>query len=355
MMPVRLPNVSSRSRTGRPRGSRHGLSVIELLVTLGVVSILAGILLPAVQQARERSRAIDCANRMRQLGAAAQSFEAVHQRFPWANILALPLDAPFDQVQKQKLVSAHYRLLPYLDLSDLQRSIVLEGDVWAYPQLGPPSSQNNSAAVAVRLPVFACPSDTVPARALSYHYCGGTSTSIHTTPDLPPPNSSLHGMARSGSGVRAQDVRDGLSNTMMFSERLVGSQSLRQFVPMRDVAMVEDSRAAPFFLTPDEALVGCRRLAGSVRRYSPYGGMGWLFFGFGTTVYNHVLPPNSPTPDCATGSLASSMAFTARSFHRGGVNALRADGSVRLTSQEIDLAIWRTLATIDGREVFSNP
>jgi prepilin-type processing-associated H-X9-DG protein len=105
-------------------------------------------------------------------------------------------------------------------------------------------------------------------------------------------------------------------------------------------------------MTPDDALMGCRLPYEAVGRFSPYAGMGWIFFGLSATVYNHVLPPNSSTPDCAAGSLSvgSSMAFTARSFHPGGVNAVRADGSVRFTSQEISLPVWRALATIDGRE-----
>jgi hypothetical protein len=88
-------------------------------------------------------------------------------------------------------------------------------------------------------------------------------------------------------------------------------------------------------------------------------------------MYTHHLPPNSPQPDeieeghCPTycdsqkapivgDTPAWKLAnFAARSRHPIGVNALRADGSVRFVNNSIDLTVWQALASIAGGETVS--
>lgn len=61
---------------------RQGITVIELLVVVAIITILLSLLIPAVQQARESARRIACQNNLHQLGIATQSFEAAHRSFP---------------------------------------------------------------------------------------------------------------------------------------------------------------------------------------------------------------------------------------------------------------------------------
>ena len=61
---------------------RDGFTIIELLVVIGVMSLLMGLLLPAVQSARESARRIKCVNRLKQIGLAIHMFHDVHRALP---------------------------------------------------------------------------------------------------------------------------------------------------------------------------------------------------------------------------------------------------------------------------------
>ena len=65
-----------------PAACRRGLTLIELIVVLGIVSILVGLLLPAIQTSREAARQARCRNNLRQLGLSLHGFEASRGGFP---------------------------------------------------------------------------------------------------------------------------------------------------------------------------------------------------------------------------------------------------------------------------------
>ena len=154
---------------------RSGFTLIELLTVCGIISLLLGLSLPAIQGARERARRIQCANNLRQIGVASQSFHSSFQHFPPS-----PNTWPAKRVivaAKILPLSAHYYLLPGLDHSALYNQIEFNGEHWT--DADPPTSRNNQSCVETFIPVFACPSDNVPAGGTSYLISQGTSTRKH--------------------------------------------------------------------------------------------------------------------------------------------------------------------------------
>lgn len=321
---------TSRSASA-PTPFRSAFSVIELLVSLSIVSLLLGLLLPAVQSSREAARMQLCLSRLRDFGVATQNFEVSHQRLPGGN--AISLDS--SELRFPGVFSAHTELLPFLDLSSLY-SLISKNETGqtATPF---PSSIENSIPLSTSVPGFKCPSDRCYGAQNSYRANVGVFEWHMVGP--------LYALPGFDEYAFMSKITDGLSNTLLFSERLVGDSDDSSVSGARDVFLAEFN--LDFLLTPDSAVELCRVSAnkGATQHWS-HSGASWMFTGNAYTWYNHASSPNSVIPDCSvSGDRIVHSVMSARSMHYGSVMGALCDGSARAISQEIDISVWRGLGT----------
>jgi prepilin-type N-terminal cleavage/methylation domain-containing protein len=341
-----VPRFRRQRRRLNQDAARAGMTILELIIAMAIIAMVVALLAPAVQRVRESARRTECENNLRQIGIALNNSEGARGQYPGLNV---PRPNPKPRAETA-LLSIPYQLLPFLDQQALFNKVDRNEDASGW-NAEPPGSTFNAALLTEPVPVFMCSSDLGFAGSINYRACAGTSPFLHTTPTVPLPNSARAGFA-SGAPRLAQQIRDGLSHTIFFSEKSLGDQDPDRYTPSRDLIL----NVPGVFLLPDDAASACRLPLAAVTEHASFGGATWLFSCNGYTCYNHVLTPNSPTPDCTSEpTLNGTGAYTARSRHVGGVYALFGDGSSKFVGQSIDLAVWRALSTIDSGDVAETP
>jgi prepilin-type N-terminal cleavage/methylation domain-containing protein/prepilin-type processing-associated H-X9-DG protein len=338
--------------------NRGAFTLIEVLVVMGIMSILIALLLPAVQSAREAARRARCQNNLHQLGLALHAYHDSNHCFPPSNMTVLgPRDSQgLHPVIYMGEFSAHVRLLPGLDQVALFNAINFAVGTIQPESIGfPPLSSHDLAMNAVNstvsragLAVFLCPSDGGPFESGGNSYRGNVGVGGEAAPSFIHPDSG-NGLLGEMRETSAAQVPDGLSHTVAFSERVRGSGNL-PMSPERDVWGMSTGLVG----TADDLLIACRISARSQPQMVGYtrSGDGWFWRGRDRTLYNHAQVPNGIIPDCLHGGVKPPYGMaTARSFHPGGVNAVMADGSVRFVAETIDQWVWRGLGTRNGWEL----
>ncbi len=122
---------------------RSGVTLIELLVVIAIIGVLVALLLPAVQQAREAARRMECKNNLKQIGLAVHNFLDANRAYP------VSFDAPVG-IEQRGSWSIHGRILPYLEMMNEQLLVDLTQD-W-HPQV-------DTGIPPLRISVFLCPSE----------------------------------------------------------------------------------------------------------------------------------------------------------------------------------------------------
>ncbi len=161
----------------RTISSKRGFTLVELLVVIAIIGILVGLLLPAVQQAREAARRMQCTNNLKQIGLAFHNFESAQRRFPHSG----QCDSTGASSTTYMIHSVCTQLLPYLEQNAVYNlfdhdansltvySATLTSGVWrtptgaqlhadargrAYDDLNFPNGQ---VAARAKLPMYICP------------------------------------------------------------------------------------------------------------------------------------------------------------------------------------------------------
>jgi prepilin-type N-terminal cleavage/methylation domain-containing protein/prepilin-type processing-associated H-X9-DG protein len=306
----------------------RGFTLIELLVVIAIIGVMVGLLLPAVQAAREAARRTQCSNNLKQIGLALHMHHDISGKLPPGtrnDTLGASNEWPY---------LLHY-LLPYLEQSGYYLAIgegnFTPGKPW---QVAWPAAVANN----VVLSGFLCPSDlglpliSSTNRLTKSNYLGifsGMNDSQLWLNNYPFEQKSPFCMGVDRA-VRFRDIKDGLSNTMALSEGLTG---------------VSETDGRGGFYTNR---AGCQFLNAA---QTPNSSVPDRIHSFTcNATFNQPLQ-NLP----CTADNGGTTAATSRSRHTGGVNVVLCDGSVRFITDSIPIATWRNLAWIADGQIVSLP
>ena len=342
-----MPNASPQAR--------RGFTLVELLVVVAIIGVLIALLLPAVQMARESGRQIQCRNNLHQIALAMHGYQTTVGVFPPSFCTN-----PKNTADKGGMWSAQARLLSYLEQGAVFAQINFNTDYESATTAG-------ARVKTIRPAPYICPdelNDTqrVDGSGSPTHYPLNYAFNVGVWFVFDPKGqANLDGAISPNSRTRPADFRDGLSNTLMASE-------VKGYTPY-----VRNSRqgtstipALPADLLP-LATGGEAKLGLDLQQNT--GHTEWVDGRSHQTGFTATFTPNTRVPYDVGGqtydvdfnsqqegkspTVRSYAAVTSRSYHPGLVNAALMDGSVRSFTDNVELALWRALATRSRGETVS--
>lgn len=301
--------------------TRSAFTVLELIVVIGVIGILIGLLLPAVQKVRESATRAGCLNHLHQIGLAAHQYESVRGVLPPANTRVATAG------RRLAPIGWFVLLLPYIEQEPLWRLTLAAKRADPFGFANPPH-----IGVSTVVPLYTCPSDgrlSVPLTddagfsAAYASYLGITGGRLVLGPRLPMDQEGA--MQLIGTGVHMTAIADGASQTLLVGERTPPGQL---FVGSWYHTGTPDPKWGPEL--PNASISLVTRIEGN---FGPCRGP----FRFG---------PGRVENLCD--------AFHYWSLHPGGANFLFADGSARFLGYGAE-PVMAALGTRAGGEVASVP
>ncbi|UUO08818.1 DUF1559 domain-containing protein [Blastopirellula sp. J2-11] len=302
---------------------RVGFTLVELLVVIAIIGILIGLLLPAVQQARESARRMHCMNNLKQMGLAMHNYCNTYGSFP--------ISQSWSQLGPEYAISACWGrgLLPFLEQSNISDS---------YNDKLSHLHADNRPVIGESLSLFKCPSSPAPAVVemeidhASFHYADtvdGEKIKLGVTEYGCSSNANVDGVYELGLmpyndySTKIAEVTDGLSNTIHVAEIAGGATTYDA-----SHKVIGENLTSLHW----RVWSGFSRL--SLRGFSLDG---LTQFG-GNCVIN-----------CNSGG------SNPYSFHPGGAQVLFGDGSARLLAASLDIVtMQRLVMKSDGQVIESD-
>ncbi|WP_143393902.1 DUF1559 domain-containing protein [Fimbriiglobus ruber] len=295
---------------------RAGFTLIELLVVIAIIAILIGLLLPAVQKVREAAARSKCSNNLKQIGVALHAYHSAFDKFPMGQ-------GPGVGAAGWKVI-----LFPYLEQNNVYQQVTLT-DVF-----------DSTVLQNLTLSVFVCPSSAlspVPTPVASWYSATvqqQVAAYIGIMGAYPDP------AGRTTGTIYASNYGGWWSNAGM----LVANQQV-------NILSATDGSSNTYIVGEQSAAVGTNDYRS--RYYSPWGSFtqsspinqlaaGADTWGMGLTCVAYA--PNSQTAGSGANITYGGNTIL-NSYHTGGLNMLRADGSGQFVSNSVNFTTFQAMCS----------
>lgn len=348
---------------------RRAFTLIELLVVIAIIGVLIGLLLPAVQKVREAANRLKCENNLKQIGLAMHNYQDTFQSLPAGGATDHP---PFGIVPTSGGgyggSSWYVYLLPFVEQTALYSKWQFYGPNTTSAGSGYLNANNQNLVANVLLPIYRCPSSTLPIWSTSKGTANITNPMIPTyagisgavngiLPGFTETRLSTMGAGGAWGGtvssggvlfangaVRITDIIDGTSNTMAVGEQSDTLETLDGTKVNWSASNWNGWPLGPCFTYVPNGQTNQsdnRTYSMVTIRYNLNVKKGWPN---GTDTSGG----NCPTTGVCFGGGANTPL---NSTHPGGVNILLCDGSVRFLANATPVATLAMLATRDDGQV----
>lgn len=301
----------------------HGFTLVEILVVISIIGVLVGLLLPAVQAAREAARRLQCSNNFHQMGIALHNYHDVHRRFPPAYVIPVRL-----------MWSGC--ILPQIEQGNLFQTLEFSKE-WEVP------NTPNGRACETFISTYRCPSSDAPNFVSGYSQlerrvpasylavASGTATRESGTgpENIGFPNQD--GLMYHSSTNRMASILDGTSNTFAVGEALFRPTIIGPDLFGGALQIVDH-----WYIGSDNQVLAVSSPP-LLQEFSE---------GMGSTG----VPMNGIFDDSLPIDFRE-LCYS--SLHRGGCLFVFADGHVQFVSQNVDQKIYSSLGTIARGEIVS--
>ncbi|UUO06780.1 DUF1559 domain-containing protein [Blastopirellula sp. J2-11] len=305
--------------------NRRAFTLVELLVVIAIIGVLIALLLPAIQQAREAARRMDCTNRLKQIGLALHNHHDAKGNFPAGVRNAKNLTYTSSSWCTGTGVDADARepwsvaILPYLE--QINRYELFDVNAAFTTTENRPGSTGNHAQFKRNNPAFQCPSDPGTRddwATTSYFGVQGGGTASEESCSNQSGNRVFYrnGILHFNSKSKFRDIVDGTSNTLMVGE-------------------------TKYSLTPTGRDDGIYTSWASGTKTDNFG-CPWVLAAARDQI-------NSNPKVGLTDDTLNVMSKLFGSYHPGGCHFLLGDGSVHFLSETIDLNLYRQLGKLDDQ------